>query len=90
MQAYISSISKDGYCFKISSGVSPALKNSKIVCAVILMPLMQGLPPHTAASTVILLFKYSIFVFFTKVVINSDFVEIKTERSVVRKKVVKE
>jgi hypothetical protein len=54
------------------------------------MPLMQGLPPHTAASTVILLFKYSIFVFFTKVVINSDFVEIKTERSVVRKKVVKE
>ena len=58
--ASISSVTSEGYCFRISSLVSPALKNSKMVCTVILLPLIAGFPLQTYASTVILLIKVSI------------------------------
>lgn len=49
----MSSGSNDGYCLRISSGLSPALRNSITVCTVIRFPRIMGLPPHSSGSITI-------------------------------------
>jgi len=61
----MSSSSNDGYCLRISFLDVPELRNSIIVCTVILFPLIVGFPLHISGSMVILPFMYVVLSEFT-------------------------
>ena len=54
MHSNTSSRVSEGYSSKTSSAESPAARNSKMVCAVILVPLITGWPLQISGSIIIL------------------------------------